>query len=245
MPPTAVTPVWQRDFQFQTQVSVTVASATLGTWTGRRLTVERQITGTNDWRVIPLGTAEVGAAAGTFVFYDTLPAVNRQLQYRASTTFWNSLYTVGGGGAFTSVSITTDFVGFVLRDPLTIGSAVVLRWLGDMNSSEEEVQGSFRPLAGKYPVIVSDQILGRRWQAEVRVKDTITEQFMNTLRSLQTPLVLQTDMTDRWYWVRIGPTIQQTLYRQTDRRTDTKREQKWVFDLIEVQALPGQPQVYF
>lgn len=244
--PSAITPTWQRDFQFQTQVQVTVPSATLGSWTGRRVQVERRLVGgaATDWKLIPLGTQEAGAGAGTLTFYDTLVAVNRQVEYRTRTIFWSSLGYTAASTYRTSSSVTSDYNVFVLRDPLTLNSAVVLRWLGDIQSSHEEVQGSFRPLASDKPVIVSDAILGQVWSVEARVKDVTTEAALTALRALQTPLILQTDMTDRWYWVRFGSSISKTVYRRTERATASTREQNWTFQLVEVQPVPGQPVIY-
>lgn len=246
--PTSITAVWNRDFQFRTVVTVVVPAETLGTWDGRRVIVERRIVGlpATEWRVIPVGTIEAGATSATFVLYDTLPAVNRTLEYRARSVFWSLLGYEASGVRKTSASIVADFNTFVLRDPLSTGSAVVLPIMNDLDDLEEENQGKFRPLGVKYPVIVSDQVLGKVWSGvQVRVKDTATEDRINILRQLKTPLVLQTDMTDRWYWVRIGPNIQQKVLRQAGRKTDTTREQIWTMDLIEVGAAPGQPQVYF
>jgi hypothetical protein len=210
--------------------------------------VERRIVGTpaTEWRVIPAGTVEVGAGAGTWTVYDTLAAVNRNIEYRARSVFYNS--TLGyeaSGTRKTSAAQVTDYNAVVLRDPLTVGSAMVLKWLGDFESTEEAVQGSFRPLASNYPVIVSDAILGQVWEAQVLIRNTSDELLFNTLRKLQTPLVLQTDMDDRWWWVRIGPTVRKNTYRQSDRKTAAKRTQLWTFQLTEVQAIPGQPQTYF
>jgi hypothetical protein len=141
--------------------------------------------------------------------------------------------------------VTADFVGFVLRDPLDDDSAVVLRLRNDLKASQDAVQGEFRPLASELPVIISDAVLGRRWPVEVRVKDAITEAFIKACREKKTPLVFHTDMTDCWYWVQIGKSLDQTILRQTNRIDATKREQIWQFELIECNALPGQPQVYF
>jgi hypothetical protein len=140
--------------------------------------------------------------------------------------------------------VVCDYNAFVLRDPLTLSSAVVVKLMGDLDASEEEIQGKFRPLASDRPVIVSDAVLGKEWQVEVLVKDTTVEAALNVLRRLQTPLIFQTDMTDRWYWVRIGPSVSEKTYRQIDRVTASKRTQSWSFSLIEVQPVPGQPQVY-
>lgn len=245
--PSAIVPTWQRDFQFQTQVLVTVPAATLGSWTGRKVYVERRIVGApaTAWTLIPLGTQEAGAAAGTLTFYDTLPAVNRTLEYRTRAVYWSSLGYTSTSTYRTSASVAVDFVGFVLRDPLDSASAVVLRIRNDLVATREEVQGEFQPLASTLPVIVSDSIKGKRWSVEVRVKDAITEAFINACRAKQAPLVLQTDMTDCWYWVRIGKSLQQNTLRQANRIAATTREQIWTFELVEVNALPGQPQVYF
>jgi len=245
--PSAITPTWQRDFQFRTQVQVTVPSATLGSWSGRKVYVERRIVGTpvTSWMALPVGVQEAGAGAGTLTFWDTLPAVNRTLEYRTRAVYWNALGYTSTSTFRTSASVVADFVGFVLRDPLDDDSAVVFRILGDLKANQEETQGKFQPLAAKFPVVVSDSIRGRSWSVDVRVKDLITEQFIDALRAKQSPLVLHTDMTDTWYWVRIGPTIGKTVFRQSDRRDATKREQVWSMDLIEVNAIPGQPQVYF
>jgi hypothetical protein len=244
--PSAITPTWQRDFQFQTQVQVTVGSATLGSWTGRRVQVERRPVGgaATDWRLIPLGTQEAGAGAGTLTFYDTLAAVGRTLEYRTRAIYWSSLGYTSASTYRTSTSVVCDYNAFVLRDPLTLSSAVVVKLMGDLDASEEEIQGKFRPLASDRPVIVSDAVLGKEWQVEVLVKDTTVEAALNVLRRLQTPLIFQTDMTDRWYWVRIGPSVSEKTYRQIDRVTASKRTQSWSFSLIEVQPVPGQPQVY-
>jgi hypothetical protein len=244
--PSAITPTWQRDFQFQTQVQVTVPSATLGAWTGRRVQVERRLVGgsATDWKLIPLGTQEAGAGAGTLTFYDTLVAVNRQVEYRTRAIYWSSLGYTAASTYRTSASVTSDYNTFVLRDPLTLNSAVVLKLLGDLQSSQSEAQGQFRPLASDRPVIVSDAVLGQVWSVEARVKDTTVEAALAALRALQTPLVLQTDMTDRWYWVRFGESVSRTTYRQTDRTTANKREQNWTFQLVEVQPVPGQPGIY-
>jgi hypothetical protein len=245
--PSAITPTWQRDFQFRTQVQVTVPAATLGSWTGRKVYVERRISGApvTAWTLLPLGTQEVGAGAATWTFWDTLPAVNRVLEYRTRAVYWNTLGYTSTSTYRTSSTITADFVGFVLRDPLDDDSAVVFRILGDFVADQEEVQGKFRPLASQYPVIVSDAVLGKTWSVDVRVKDQITEAYIDALRAKQSPLVLQTDMTDTWYWVRIGPNVNKKTLRQADRRDATKREQIWTMTLIEVNAIPGQPQVYF
>lgn len=245
--PSATVATWERDFQFQTRVQVTVPAATLGTWNGRRIEVERRIVGapTTAWKLLPLGSQEAGAGAGTITFFDTLPAVGRSLEYRAKTILWSTLGYTSASTYSTSGSILADFVGFVLRDPLTEGSAVVFRILGDLEAAEESVQGRFRPLAAEFPVIVSDVVLGNVWSVEVRVKDKIVEVYLDTLRDLKTPLVLHTDMIDTWYWVQIGPNVQKTTRRQTDRRDPAKREQVWRMDLIEVNAPPGQPQSYF
>lgn len=244
--PSAITPTWQRDFQFQTQVQVTVPSATLGSWTGRRVQVERRLVGgsATDWKLIPLGTQEAGAGAGTLTFYDTLVAVNRQVEYRTRAIYWSSLGYTSASTYRVSTSVTSDYNVFVLRDPLTLNSAVVLRWLGDLTSAQEEVQGQFRPLASDKPVIVSDAVLGQVFSVEARVKDVATETALTALRALQTPLVLQTDMTDRWYWVRFGQNVGRTTYRQNNRTTATTREQNWTFQLVEVQPVPGQPVIY-
>lgn len=244
--PSAITPTWQRDFQFRTQVQVTVPAATLGSWTGRKVYVERRISGApvTAWTLLPLGVQEAGAGAGTLTFWDTLPAVNRILEYRTRAVYWSSLGYTSGSTYRTSVTITTDFNTFVLRDPLDDDSAVVLKLRNDLVSSQEEVQGEFQPLASNLPVIVSDSIKGKRWPVEVRVKDTTTEAFINACRAKQSALVLQTDMTDCWYWVRIGRSLQQNILRQTGRQTAATREQIWTFVLVEVNALPGQPQVY-
>lgn len=244
--PSAITPTWQRDFQFQTQVQVTVPSATLGAWNGRRVQVERRLVGgsATDWKLIPLGTQEAGAGAGTLTFYDTLVAVNRQVEYRTRAIYWSTLGYTAASTYRTSASVTSDYNVFVLRDPLTLNSAVVLRWLNDLQSSQAEVQGSFRPLASDKPVIVSDAVLGQVWTVEARVKDVTTETALNALRALQTPLILQTDMTDRWYWVRFGESISRTIYRRNERTTASTREQNWTFQLVEVQPIPGQPVIY-
>lgn len=244
--PSTITANWQRDFQFQTKIDVTVIAETLGSWNGRRVIVERRIVGApaTEWKVIPAGTVEMGASAGTFTVYDTLPAVNRTLEYRARSVFWSTLGYEASGIRKTSASIVADFNTFVLRDPLTVGSAVVFRIQGDFAATQDEIQGIFRPLGTQYPVVVSDRVLGKRWQLQVRVKDTAPEAFLDLLRGYQTPLVLQTDMTDTWYWVRFGPSLGRSILRQTDRITAGKREQSWNLELIEVQAVPGQPQVY-
>lgn len=245
--PSTITAVWQRDFQFQTKIDVTVIAETLGVWTGRKVIVERRIVGApaTEWRVIPAGTVEMGASAGTFTVYDTLAAVGRTLEYRARSVFWSSLGYEASGLRKTSASIVADFNAFVLRDPLSVGSAVVFRIQGDLEATQDEVLGIFRPLGQQYPVVISDRVLGRRWQAQVRVKDTLPEAFLDVLRSNQSQLVLQTDMQDTWYWVRFGPSMSKRILRQTDRTTASKREQTWGLELIEVQAVPGQPQVYF
>lgn len=245
--PSTITAVWQRDFQFQTKIDVTVIAETLGSWTGRKVIVERRIVGlpATEWRVIPAGTVEMGASAGTFTVYDTLAAVGRNLEYRARSVFWSSLGYEASGLRKTSASIVADFNAFVLRDPLVVGSAVVFRIQGDFTSTQDEVQGNFRPLGQQYPVVVSDRVLGKRWQLQVRVKDTLPEAFLDVLRSNQSPLVLQTDMTDTWFWVRFGPSLTKSILRQADRVTASKREQTWSVELVEVQAVPGQPQVYF
>lgn len=244
--PSAITPTWQRDFQFQTQVQVTVPSATLGAWDGRRVQVERRPVGgsATDWKLLPLGTQEAGAGAGTLTFYDTLAAPNRTLEYRTRAIYWSSLGYTAASTYRTSASVVCDYNAFVLRDPLTLNSAVVLRPQGDLKSTREEVQGTFRPLASDRPVVVSDAVLGRSWPVEVLVKDTTVEAALAALRLLQTPLIFQMDMTDRWYWVRFGSSVEETIYRQTDRVTAAKRTQNWQFQLIEVQPIPGQPQVY-
>lgn len=244
--PSAITPTWQRDFQFQTQVQVTVPSATLGAWNGRRVQVERRLVGgaATDWKLIPLGTQEAGAAAGTLTFYDTLVAVNRQVEYRTRAIYWSTLGYTSASTYRTSSAVTSDYNVFVLRDPLTLNSAVVLRLLGDLQSNQDEVQGSFRPLASDKPVIVSDAVLGQVFSVEARVKDVATETALAALRALQTPLILQTDMTDRWYWVRFGQGVNRTTYRQNNRTTATTREQNWTFQLVEVQPVPGQPVIY-
>lgn len=245
--PSTITANWQRDFQFQTQINVTVIAETLGTWTGRRVIVERRIVGApaTAWTVIPAGTVEMGASAGTFTVYDTLAAVGRTLEYRARSVFWSSLGYEASGLRKTSASIVADFNAFVLRDPLSVGSAVVFRIQGDFEASQDEIQGVFRPLGQQYPVVISDRVLGKRWQLQIRVKDTLPEAFLDVLRSNQSQLVLQTDMQDTWYWVRFGPSMDKRILRQTDRTTASKREQTWGLELIEVQAVPGQPQVYF
>ena len=244
--PSAITPTWQRDFQFRTQVAVTVPAATLGSWAGRKIYVERRISGapTTAWTLLPLGVQEAGAGAGTLTFYDTLPAVNRVLEYRTRAVFWNTLGYTSTSTYRTSATITTDFNTFVLRDPLDDDSAVVLKLRNDLVAGQEEVQGEFEPLASDLPVIVSDSIKGRRWSVEVRVKDATTEAFIRACRAKQAPLVFQTDMTDSWYWVRIGRSLQQTILRQTGRQAAATREQIWTFELVEVNALPGQPQIY-
>lgn len=245
--PSSVVATWERDFQFQTRVVVTVPSVTLGAWTGRRIEVERKIVGAPDssYILLPLGVQEAGAGAGSVTFFDTLPAVGRSLQYRAKTVLWSSAGYTSASTYTTSGSILADFVGFVLRNPLDEGSAVVFRILGDFQADEEAAQGQFRPLASELPVVVSDAVLGRVWHVQVRVKDTIVEAFLNDLRRQKTPLVLHTDMIDTWYWVQIGSNVQKTTLRQTDRRDPAKREQVWQMDLIEVNAPPGQPQTYF
>lgn len=245
--PSTITAVWQRDFQFQTKIDVTVIAETLGSWTGRKVIVERRIVGSpaTAWTVIPAGTVEMGASAGTFTVYDTLAAVGRTLEYRARSVFWISLGYEASGLRKTSASIVADFNAFVLRDPLSVGSAVVFRIQGDFEATQDEVQGVFRPLGQQFPVVISDRVLGKRWQLQIRVKDTLPEAFLDVLRSNQSQLVLQTDMQDTWFWVRFGPSMSKRILRQTDRTTASKREQTWGLELIEVQAVPGQPQVYF
>lgn len=242
--PSAITPTWLGQPQYHTQVVVTVPSATLGSWTGRRVQVEHRIAGTGTWYLLPDGTYEVGAGAGSITLYDTLANVNSSMEYRTRTIFWSSLGYTSASTYRVSSSVVCTFNKFVLRDPLTVYSAIVVKWLGDLDSTEEEVQGEFRPLASDRPVIVSDAVLGQRWRAEILVADTDVESYLNVLRGFQTPLVLQTDMGGRWYWVRIGSQISKKIYRQTNRSDAAQRSQLWSFDLVEVQPAPGQPRVF-
>jgi hypothetical protein len=173
-----------------------------------------------------------------------LANVNSTMEYRTRTIFWSSLGYTSASTYRTSTGVLCTFNKFVLRDPLTVHSAIVVQWLGDLDSTEDAVQGEFRPLASDRPVIVSDAILGQRWRAEIVVADTEVEDYLKVLRNSQTPLVLQTDMSSRWYWVRIGSQISKKVYRQTNRVAAATRSQLWTFDLVEVQPAPGQPRVF-
>jgi hypothetical protein len=244
--PTSVTPTWQGTPNFRTSVAVVIPAQTLGTYTTKRVFVERRIVGTgvDDWELLPTGYQAATSSGATLTFYDTLAAVGRTLEYRARIELSDGTYFISSIWTGPVSSVVATFTSFVLRNPASSNSTVLLRPLGDLRRSKAEVQGQFRPLGSRYPIIVSDSVIGRTWAVEARVKDQATAEALDALREAKTPLVLQTDMTDEWYWVRVGENVSDTLIRQPGRFVEATREQNWQFDLIEVNAAPNQPQFY-
>jgi hypothetical protein len=242
--PTSVTPTWQNSPNYRGQVVVAYPTQTLGAWDGRRLIVQaRDSTSTNeaDWTTLPNGTAEIAASSGSATFYDTLAYQGQGRVYRAKTLLYATATGYTSGSAWvTSSTITAAYDAFVLRDPFQNGTELVAKINGDFTATQDEVQGQFRPIGQPFTVVVSDAILAKRWSVEVVVKDKATETALDLLRVNQSPLMLQTDMAGLLYWVRIGPSIQKRLLRQSDRKTDTKRTQIWTFDLVAVAAPAGQ-----
>lgn len=242
--PTSVTPTWQGTPNYRGQIVVAYPVQTLGSWTGRQLVVQaRDATSTSeaDWVTLPVGTTEIGATSGSATFYDPLAYHNQTRHYRAKTLLYQTSTGYSSGSAWiTSSSISATIDVFVLRDPYTAGSEVILKLNGDFAASQDEVQGEFRPLGTPYPVIVSDTVLAKKWNVEAVVLNKATEVALDALRQAQSPLMLQTDMPSLKYWVRIGPQVQKRVLRQTNRRTDTLRSQIWQMDLIAVAAPAGQ-----
>lgn len=248
--PTSVTPTWNGTPDYKMLVAVPFPSATLGSWDGRKLLVQRRMYGStleSDWMTLPgtafSGTFEVGASSGTYPAYDQLaPPTGRQVEYRAKLMFWSNLGYTSSSAWVVSSPVTPVYDSFVLRDPFNpLVSPVLLKVLGDFEATTEEEQGVFQPLGAKYPIVVSDRVMAKRWNLEVRVKNLATQQLLENLREAKTPMVLQTDMDGIWYWVRFGRTMQQSIRRQTDRVTATKREQSWHLELIQIDAPLGQP----
>lgn len=243
--PTSVTPTWVGSPNYRGSISVVYPSQALGSWTGRQLIVQGRDSGSTseaDWKTLPTGTLEIGSTSGTAVLYDPLIAQGQSKTYRAKTLWYQTSTGYSAGSAWvTSSAITGVYNTFVLRDPYTAGSEVVAKLLGDLTSTQEEAQGAFRPLGLSYPVVISDALVGQRWNAEVMLKDKATEVALLALRKLQTPLVFHTDMADIWYWVRIGPNVTRRIDRQSNRLTESTRTSNWQLELIQVGAPYGQP----
>jgi hypothetical protein len=224
---------------------VAYPTQTLGAWSGRRLIVQARDAGStseSDWMTLPAGTAEISSGSGSATFYDPLAYHNQPRHYRAKTLLYATSTGYTSGSAWvTSSSITALYDAFVLRNPYVSGTEVVVKFLGDFEAGQEEIQGTFEPLGVQYPVVVSDTIKGKRWSVEVLIPNKLTENQVDSLRAAQSALVLNTDMPFLMYWVRIGPQIQKRILRQADRETDTKRTQIWTFDLVAIAAPSGQP----
>ena len=242
--PTSVTPTWQNSPNYRGQIVVAYPTQTLGSWDGRRLIVQaRDSSSTNeaDWTTLPIGTAEIAGTSGSATFYDTVAYQGQGRHYRAKTLLYATATGYSSGSAWvTSSAITAAYDAFVLRDPFVNGTEMVAKLNGDFTSTQDEVQGQFRPLGQPFTVVVSDAVLAKKWNVEVLVKDKATETALDLLRANQSPLMLQTDMSGLLYWVRIGSQIQKRMLRQADRKTDTKRTQLWTFDLIAVAPPAGQ-----
>jgi hypothetical protein len=243
--PTSVTPTWVGATSWIGSISVVYPTQTLGAWTGRRLIVQARDSGSTSeaaWRTLPQGTAEIGAGSGTVVFSDPLIYAGQSKTYRVKTLLYSTSTGYSSGSAWvTSSNITGVYDRFVLRDPYDALSATECRILGDLEAQVEEIQGSFRPLGSPYPVVVSDTILGRRWNVEVLVKTALLATKLDQLRETLDTLVLHSDMAFKWYWVRIGPQVQKRMIRQPGRVTEGTRSEIWQMELIEVSAPVNQP----
>lgn len=243
--PTSVTPTWLGAASWVGSISVVYPTQTLGSWTGRRLIIQARDSGSTDeasWRTLPQGTQEVGSTSGTAVFNDPLIYAGQSKTYRVKTLLYNTTLGYSSGSAWvTSANIVGVYDRFVLRDPFDNISATEFRVLGDLESTQEEVQGEFRPLGSAYPIVVSDTVLGRRWNIEIVVKTHLIGVQLDAMREAQTPLVMHTDMAFGWYWVRIGKQVQKRLIRQPGRVTSTTRTAIWQMELVEIAAPIGQP----
>lgn len=243
--PTSVTPTWQGTPNYRGQIVVAYPSQSLGTWNGRQLIIQaRDSTSTNeaDWMTIPNGTIEIGSGSGSQTRYDNLAYHNQGRHYRAKTLLYQTSTGYSSGSAWvTSSAITATIDTFVLRNPYDDLSALIVKLNGDLQSTQEEVQGVFKPLGSPWPIVVSDTVVAKKFDVELNIPSRAVEVAVDALRALKQPLVLQTDMQSMMYWVRIGPTIQKRINRQTDRRTESKRSQVWQMDLIVTAPPAGQP----
>lgn len=253
--PTSITPVWQypgatapnQNSLYRTKVDVAYPVATLGAWSGRRLQVEHLIddgSGRTDWQILPLGTKEIGATAGTATFYDTLASPNRSMKYRARSIFWSSAITNTVSGAYVTqaTNTPTPFDNFVLRNPLDETSTVVLRIQGDLSEDVLEYVGQSRGLGAPYPTFISDVIGGKVWPIQALTPDEATWTAFKALRALRSTLVFQQDMDGHVSWVRFGEKVSPKLLRSISRRTATTRARLVDFELVETFAILGQPQ---
>jgi hypothetical protein len=241
--PTSVTPTWASS-TWTGSISVVYPAQTLGSWNGRRLIVQARDSGSTDessWRTLPQGTSEIGAGSGTIAFSDPYIYAGQSKTYRAMTLLYTTTGYSSGSAWVTSSNIVGVYDRFVLRDPYDWASATECKILGDFQASHDEIQGSFRPLGSRFPVVVSDALIGRRWNVEVLVRTQAISVKLDTLREAMTPLVLHSDMPFQWYWVRIGPQVQKRLIRQPGRVTESTRSQIWQMELIEVAPPPNQP----
>jgi len=191
------------------RIAIAVTPVTTSGWSNPKIDVDRSVDGGTTWRNIATGVAGTFGSATTIYDYTFKKGIT--LKYRARVVATNATPITNASAYATAISTIYNAIMWALKSPTDSSYNVLnLNVVGQPQETLLDEVGVFRPLASRYPTVVSGELGG--WDGSLEITLTTANEWESLRQLIERQEVLLLESVFGWSkYIRIVGGINVTM----------------------------------